>query len=474
MTKLLVRVPTNNRPEREYAVRTVLELLGEWEITLEGDSSLCSVDIHLPGAGNPVLHVTDDLLADWRTDVPSGRNVRRSLALVSIPRQLTSDGSPATCVTWAHRATAPVLSGDPTTGSMTLDVDAFGLAFHILCGIDERHRSRLDEHDRFPASASDLCRLDVIERPVVDELSELLTSCLVELGATRPEPKRRFCVWPTHDVDHPFPFRRAPARWVLARAKKESQDRGRPHLGAAYSRLRTALGGAASDPLNTFGWILDVLEWYELRGAFNFIPDPSQPGRLAHAAYDLNDPDIEALMRSILQRGHEVGFHPSYGAHLDQSRFARELEELRSTVRRLDSDAVVAGGRQHFLRWDAGRSPLVWSEAKLSYDSTVGFAERPGFRVGTSVPHPVFDIRGRRTLSLQERPLILMDSSVLNSKYLGLAPLSEEAVSIVRRLRAACEQHRGVFTFLWHNTVLGTADERALYLECLVGETAVR
>src|SRR5438105_1699991 len=81
------------------------------------------------------------------------------------------------------------------------------------------------------------------------------------------------------------------------------------------------------------------------------------------------------------------------------------------TLRRVCSEEGVEqatwGGRQHFLRW----APPLWpayERAGLAYDTSLSFADRPGFRAGICCEYPVFDLKGRRTLRLRERPLVAM------------------------------------------------------------------
>ena len=55
-------------------------------------------------------------------------------------------------------------------------------------------------------------------------------------------------------------------------------------------------------------------------------------------------------------------------------------------------------------------------------DSTLGWAERPGFRSGFSFPYRLYDLGRERAHSLVEVPLVLMDGTLDAAHYLGLEP----------------------------------------------------
>jgi len=108
----------------------------------------------------------------------------------------------------------------------------------------------------------------------------------------------------------------------------------------------------------------------------------------------------------------------------------------------------------------------LWNDAGLEYDSTLGFAERPGFRCGACYAYPVYDLIDRKPLNLIERPLIVMDAGVMDERYMGLGAGSA-ARDIMKKHKAVCRTFGGDFTLLWHNARLITSDQMRLYLEII-------
>jgi hypothetical protein len=170
------------------------------------------------------------------------------------------------------------------------------------------------------------------------------------------------------------------------------------------------------------------------------------------------------------QRGHEIGYHGGFHTYRDEERTKREFRRLRETAAELGIHRETWGGRQHYLRWDAPVTWSNWEAAGLQYDNTLMFAEHVGFRAGTCHEFPPFHLRERRPLRLRERPLIVMDRTLLSR--MSLTP--DTAVQTVLDLAATCRRYEGTFSLLWHNTELQSARERSWYEQLVVGLTAVR
>lgn len=99
----------------------------------------------------------------------------------------------------------------------------------------------------------------------------------------------------------------------------------------------------------------------------------------------------------------------------------------------------------------------------LAYDSTVGFADRVGFRAGTCLPYHPWLLQLDREAQLTEIPLIVMEKTLI--RYMGLTP--QESLEEVRSCVARCRTVGGVFTLLWHNTTLDKSEYRSLYMKML-------
>jgi hypothetical protein len=107
----------------------------------------------------------------------------------------------------------------------------------------------------------------------------------------------------------------------------------------------------------------------------------------------------------------------------------------------------VNGVRQHFLRMRPGSSHRAMAGAGFSYDSTFGFADRNGFRLGVADVVPVWDDVAQRPLDLVEVPFIWMDRAL--SKYRGVEDPNEWIADAVG-LASICREVEGVWNGIWH------------------------
>jgi hypothetical protein len=101
--------------------------------------------------------------------------------------------------------------------------------------------------------------------------------------------------------------------------------------------------------------------------------------------------------------------------------------------------------------------------AGFTYDSSGGYPDNPGFRYGTTRAFPMWSWMQQAPLKLRQRPLILMEGSVISYLKLGY---SAEAFDLMRVLKKAALKY-GDFTMLWHNSSLSTPEDIDLFSQIL-------
>jgi hypothetical protein len=119
------------------------------------------------------------------------------------------------------------------------------------------------------------------------------------------------------------------------------------------------------------------------------------------------------------------------------------------------------------LRWQVPITWCNWAEAGLNYDSTLSYADHAGFRCGVCCEFPVYDLEQRNPLALIERPLIIMEGSVLGEQYMNLS--GQEALGYMLILKERCQQFKGDFTLLWHNSSFTELGQWEMYREVVTG-----
>lgn len=349
----------------------------------------------------------------------------------------------------------------------SIGYDLLGLCHWMLSRQEEVGRTDLDSHGRFPATSSHAFRNGYLERPVVDEWLHILRQVIQRTWpgiVLRPlSPSMRV----SHDVDGPSRYVFSSVPGLLRTIAGDLLRRGDPGgvIRGPWLWLTSRQKLHPKDPSNSFDWIMDRSDENGLKSAFYFICGRTDPKK--DAVYSPEDRRIRALMRHIHERGHEVGLHPSYATYQDPGALTAEAARLRRICAEEGIEQVEWGGRMHYLRWETPTTLLGWEKAGMNYESTLSYADRPGFRCGTCHEFPAFDPVAGRQLKVRIRPLVAMECTIMAPRYLGLGE-GGAALSKFIELKRNCEAVGGCFTTLWHNTSLEHDRARNLYKSLLV------
>lgn len=457
---LTVSTPLGLNSERIYVLNTVLsDWLGlEWQHKLSAESEAvitvdgCLGELRLPDT------FWSSAATDWLE--------RSSLPAESIPIWPNVDG--ALKDTLLIKPDLPVLFGDRepklqiSNDILRLPIDIFGSAFFMLSRYEEAVLTGRDDHERFPGTASIAFRGGFLDRPIIDEYIEVLWSAMKMLWPSLERRKQRYTYTVSCDVDLPFMFDSS-SRSILRKAA--GQLARQRSLTTAISSLRgfyrSKLGDYSLDPYRSgIDFMMEVAESFGKAVAFYFIPDTT------HKKYDgstvVSDPRIRRLMSNIVNRGHEVGIHPGYNTYLSEEIMGRSVQKMREALESEGISCNKIGGRQHYLRWSPLSTPQLWEKFGLAYDSTLSYADKPGFRCGTCKEYSLFDLQARKALQLREKPLIIMDSTIFAKRYMG-HNYDEHAAKLISTYRDKCRLVGGEFTMLWHNSELVTSEQRDFF-----------
>lgn len=349
---------------------------------------------------------------------------------------------------------------------VTIHYDILGLAYWMLSRQEEVGRSDLDLHGRFPATASHAYKHGYLERPVVDEWLDILGQVIKRLWPSLKQLEHRFSIQVSHDVDGVGVYSFSSGMQLVRKMAGDVLKRHDIIQALKTPRLwwesRERLH--PDDPYNTFDWIMDASESHGLVSAFYFMCGRTDLTK--DARYEVEHPSIRDLMRRIHARGHNIGLHPSYNAYRYPHVIAAEAARLKRLCQEEKIEQYAWGGRMHYLRWETPTTLHGWEQAGMNYDSSLSYADHPGFRCGTCFEYPAFDPVIGQALNLRIRPLIAMECTVIASRYLNLGTGAAARAKFVQ-LKDACHAVKGCFTLLWHNSHLNSQQERDLYIDLL-------
>lgn len=452
-----IQSPATRMAERNYIYDVIMRLfLGQsYEVQYEDRADLV---LTLNHSSSGKLTMVDDFLG------------------CSEEQWLRRESLPAQPLQWVYTAgePMPVLYGATTdlvsTGcrrdqqGINVCVDIFGSCFFMLTRYEEWVKTDRDVHGRFPVKASLAYQEGFLHRPIVNEYAEWLWHKLKLLWPSLERPRRQSRRMLSHDVDFAYYHDRRTSYRIVKDSAAELLRRKDIASGWKKAQmLFPSKNQLRKDPFNTFDWLMDRSEELGLRSSFYMMAEVVNPQWDGN--YSIFEPKVRSLMRRIHRRGHEIGFHPTYDTMDDPQLFVKQFAMLKHVA---NEEGIVQkhwGGRQHFLRWRAKDSWKVWDEAGLDYDSSLAYPEMIGFRSGSCYEYPVFQLSLGRSLHLKERPLIVMDQSMLESKYMDLS--ITEAAYEVQQCYEQCMRYDGDFTMLWHNSQLVRPEHRHLYECCM-------
>lgn len=345
--------------------------------------------------------------------------------------------------------------------------DILGLIFWVLSRQEEVGRKDLDKHGRFQGTSSHAFKHGYLDRPIVDEWLDLLGQVILRQWPHLKLKKHKPKVVVTCDVDRPYLQYSKFLDKTLIKATGDILKR--QSLSQAYKNLQRYVfykrGVYRYDPLmSALDWIMSVNEDVGNRVVFYFIPESKHP--TYESGYSLSESAIEFLIKKISERGHEIGMHGSYASHQNREQVLKEVALLNDGLESVGVVSSRLGNRQHYLRWDVATTAVNLENAGVIYDSSLGYADHAGFRCGTCHEFPMFDPVKGRMLAIRQRPLIMMECSVISQFYMGMG-YTEESLNYMHMIKERCYKAGGSFTLLWHNSHLNSERDKAFYLSLI-------
>ncbi len=365
--------------------------------------------------------------------------------------------------------TIPVLYGSPgiekNGENIHLNVDIFGSVFFMLSRYEELIVNKRDKHDRFPANASVAFKANFLDRPIVNEYLEILWSCLSSKWNDLNRKKLKGSNFITCDLDTPFDpslnfFKYALKKSFNLFLEKKIFKSFKVIFLYFLSKFGFKIRDHYSEMIN---WIMDSNERFGNIVSFYFIA--KQTSKLD--GFDkFNSSKIRNLLNEIFTRGHKVGVHPGYETFKNSDYFKKTIDEFKKVLNEEKIIQNEIGGRQHYLRWDNSKTPQLYEASGLNYDTTLCFADKAGFRCGVCYEYSMYDLVNRKKLSVKEKPLIAMDSTIISSKYEALG-YSEKALQRFLYFKKICYQFDGTFNLLWHNSHFDNEKDKEFFIKLI-------
>ena len=422
---IIVKIPNNFLSEKIYIISTLFdEFLGlNYQIETYSEN-----DYKIVLDNKKELIIKDSFFSNFKNqDYLSIQNMPQS------PLQKTNNQ-------FDFNKNLPIIYGKNTLeisdNKIVCGVDIFASCFFMLTRWEEYVIKERDKYDRFLAKNSLAYKENFLDRPMVNEYTEMLWNMLKSLDINQNRKKRKFTVCLAHDVDEIKRYKWYPPLGAIKRDVKNHNFKKATNIILDFIKTKLYL---KKDPYHTalLDYIIDLEKKYGFKSSFYFMSSGEM--------YSLNNHWLQKFIKKLIINNFEIGIHPSFNAYNNPNIIKRGKEKLEKII-----GGKVAGGRQHFLKWETPKSWETWQKTGLKYDTTLCYADYEGFRCGTCYPFKPFNVIKRETIDIWEISLIVMDATLID--YRKLSP--EKAIKTMTNLLNQIKKYNGVFVFLWHNSYM--------------------
>ena len=422
-SKIVITIPSVNIPEVAYTFHCLLSVfLGlRYEIVIDDEACDYTITCNFQ-----TLQIANFFFKDDR--------VQQLYQLENLPSAVNFSDIELENIQFSQVIIFGNSSWSKQEGGFKWGNDIVAASFYMLTRWEETVIENKDEHNRFLAIDSLAYKNNFLHRPIVNEYVEILYHILKSFGLDQIRKVRKYTTLATHDVDRPFlwnstlgKIRSIGASLLIRRNKEEI-------------KLRAQNIVTGTDPFDTFDLLMDMSESIGEKAHFFFMAGGETE---FDNFYQLGEQAVIDLIKRIKERNHCIGIHPSYNTYNNTEMLSSEIDALK-----MATGMEVTASRQHYLRFDTSSTWNNLEDADVRWDSTMGYPDEAGFRSGVCYTYPLYDIYNRKQLNLLEKPLIVMDATLLRYEKLQI----EQALSRVENLQKEVHRYQGEFVFLWHNS----------------------
>lgn len=355
----------------------------------------------------------------------------------------------------------PVLFGKPEVymhhDTLVVHADLPASAFFQMTRYEEMWQTGRDVHNRFDAQHALAQRAGFLHRPLVDEYGTLIRKWLVGLGCHLISAKQGFSkIYLTHDVDTLDYYHHL--RGTLGGIKRIVMGGNEKWMDILRSWT-----DINNDVAYTFPWLLEQDKKLSEAEIFFFIKAAGKERNLYdRPVYDLQTRSLQGFNAFCTENTCKIGLHASYASGGNATLIAEEKKRLEEAFQK-----NVTANRYHYLRTCSVDDMQALADAGIMDDFTMAFADRIGFRMGTSRPFKWINPKTMSLTNLTIHPMSVMECTLMSPNYMNLQ--YSQAIEQIKQLMDKIYQYNGEVVLLWHNTSVmdPQGDYARLYIDTL-------
>lgn len=278
--------------------------------------------------------------------------------------------------------------------------DIFEMIFYHISRFEEffARPDQMDYHARMKSKEQLLVKYNLNRIPVVDQL---VFSFFCALGFQMSNLATEYTL--THDIDAIFKYNSL-AKFPKSVVRVLLMGLGLNGFVRIIKSYVRKIINYFDDPYFSFDYLFRPETFFNRKIVF-FVSGGSTRFDLYNINYLKN---LKKVVDYGIEKGYNIGFHPSYNASSNAQLFNKEKEVLENI-----SEQKIEFCRTHFLRLDFKKSFQIISNSNIRFDSTLGFPDLIGFRCGTGFEYSLYDFTNEKKSNIREIPLVVMDGSSL-------------------------------------------------------------
>jgi len=320
--------------------------------------------------------------------------------------------------------------------------DIFAATFYLLSRYEEYLPHQLDQHERYNYKNSLQIQHNMFNKPIVEIWADLFKQKLQERFPELIFEKRRFYFEPIINVSMARLYQ---GKSFLRFLFGGFEDLVHFRLKNFVTRNRVYLFGK-KDPYDTFDEILKIKKKYKHPLSFFHL-------LTTYSLFDhnvsMNKHEYQTQIKFLADYA-DTGLLTSYYAIDDEDTIEKEVKILENIIHK-----PIQKVRAHFNRIKIPLTYQIYHNLELKKDFSMGYNHKIGFRAGTGIPFPFYDIENETETGLLLHPTIISDIMLKHQYHLS----PEKAMKIMIDEGEIIRKYGGHFYPVFHNFILSEAKE---------------
>lgn len=320
-----------------------------------------------------------------------------------------------------------------TGGDIPFDI--FAASFYLLSRYEEYLPHEKDLYGRYAHANSQAYKEGFLRLPLINLWVDEFRKIVQQRFASFTIQHAPFTFLPTYDIDIAYAYRN---HSFLKNTIGLSKDLGTADFKSCFKRL-FAMIGVGSDPFDTYQWLDELHQKYNLHPYYFFLLAEKRKG------YDKNlSPDTNAMQQLIKQHAakYDVGIHPSWQSGDDINLLKKEISLLENI-----SGDNITGSRQHYIRMTLPDTYRLLIENGITEDYSMGYGSINGFRASVASSFYWYNLEREQQTCLLIRPFCYMEAnSFFEQNY-----TAEQANEELQQYQDVVKSVNGQLITIFHN-----------------------